>query len=180
LPPELRKKPSKAKEGLDTINALFLIERKLKGCSPQERKEQRDLLSRPVVESFRLWLDSLVNEVPPKSTFGAAITYCRNQWPKLIRFLEDGRLELDNNRAERSIKPFVMGRKAWLFANTPRGAHASAVFYSIVETAKENKLNPFEYLLHLFEQLPNIDGKNPDALQKLLPWNVVLPEKSST
>ena len=180
LPPDLRKKPSKAKEGLDTINALFLIERKLKGCSPQERKEQRNLLSRPVMDSFRLWLDSLVNEVPPKSTLGAAITYCRNQWPKLMRFLEDGRLELDNNRAERSIKPFVMGRKAWLFANTPRGARASAIIYSIVETVKENKLNPFEYLVHVFEQMPNVDLKNPEVLQKLLPWNVVLPEKSPT
>ena len=180
LPPDLRKKPSKAREGLDMINTLFVIERKLKGRTDQERKEQRDLLSRPVVESFRTWLDSLVDAVLPKSSLGAAITYCRKQWPKLIRFLEDGRLELDNNRAERSIKPFVMGRKAWLFANTPRGARASAVIYSIVETAKENKLNPYEYLLHLFEQLPNVDVKNSDVLQKLLPWNVVLPEKSST
>jgi len=178
LPPDLRKKPGKAKEGLDTINALFLIWRKLKGCSPQERKEQRNLLSRPVVDSFRLWLDSLVNEVAPKSTLGAAITYCRNQWPKLMRFLEDGRLELDNNQAERSTKPFVMGRKAWLFANTPRGARASAIIYSIVETVKEKKLNPFEYLVHVFEQMPNVDLKNPEVLQKLLPWYVVLPEKS--
>lgn len=127
-----------------------------------------------------MWLDSLVNEVPPKSTLGAAITYCRNHWSKLIQFLEDGRLELDNNRADRSIKPFVMGRKAWLFANTPRGARASAIIYSIVETVKENKLNPFEYLVHVFEQMPNVDLKNPEVLQKLLPWNVVLPEKSPT
>jgi transposase len=73
-----------------------------------------------------------------------------------------------------------MGRKAWLFSNTLSGTPASAVIYSIVETAKENKLNPYEYLMHLFEQLPNVDVKNPDVLQKLLPWNVVLPEKSST
>ncbi len=77
-----------------------------------------------------LWLDSLVGAVLLKSIFGAAIIYCRNQWPKMIRFLEDGRLELHNNRAERSIKPFVMGRKAWLFTNTPRRARASAIIWS--------------------------------------------------
>ena len=136
-------------------------------------------MSRPVVESFKTWLDSLANAVVPKSALGTAINYCRNQWPKLLRFLEDGRLELDNNRAERSIKPFVMGRKAWLFSNTPRGARASAIIYSIVETAKENGLNLYDYLTYLFRQLPNVDVKNPDVVSQLLPWNVVLPEKSS-
>lgn len=179
LPPHLRKKPSTAKEGLDIINKLFEIERKLKKYTAEERKEQRELLSRPVVESFKTWLDSLANAVVPKSALGTAINYCRNQWPKLLRFLEDGRLELDNNRAERSIKPFVMGRKAWLFSNTPRGARASAIIYSIVETAKENGLNLYDYLTYLFRQLPNVDVKNPDVVSQLLPWNVVLPEKSS-
>jgi hypothetical protein len=79
-------------------------------------------------------------------------------------------------RSERSIKPFVIGRKAWLFANTPRGARASAVTYSIVETAKENGLNPFLYLQHLFEQLPNIDANDEGALDKLLPWSQTLPD----
>jgi transposase len=180
LPAYARKNPSTAREGLSMINSLFTIEQQLKGCTPEERKDQRNKLSRPIVESFRVWLDSLVGATVPKSALGSAITYCRNQWPKLIRFLEDGRLELDNNRSERSIKPFVIGRKAWLFANTPRGARASAIIYSIVETAKENELNPFDYLVHLFRQLPNVDAKNPDILQGLLPWNVVLPEKSST
>jgi transposase len=180
LPPNLRKQPGKAREGLDMINELFKIEQRLKGCSSQERKEQRDLLSRSRVDDLKTWLDSLADAVLPRSALGTAISYCRNQWPKLIRFLEDGRLELDNNRSERSIKPFVMGRKAWLFANVPKGAHASAVIYSIVETAKENKVNPYEYLVHLFQQLPNVDVKNPDVLRKLLPWNVVLPEQSLT
>lgn len=176
LPPNLRNSPGKAREGLDMINSLFMIERRLKECTAEERKEQRELLSRPQVDAFKKWLDSLADAVLPKSALGTAITYCRNQWPKLIRFLEDGRLEIDNNRAERSIKPFVMGRKAWLFANTPRGARASAIIYSIVETAKENKLNPFDYLVHLFKQLPNVDVKKPVVLQKLLPWNVEIPE----
>ncbi len=94
--------------------------------------------------------------------------------PKLARFLEDGRIELSNNRAERSIKPFVIGRKNWLFANTPRGARASAVIYSIVETAKENNLNPYAYLTHLFEKLPNMDSRKDQVLDQLLPWNVNL------
>ena len=107
----------------------------------------------------------------PKSALGGAITYCRNQWPKLLGFLLDGRLELDNNRSERSIKPFVIGRKNWLFANTPRGARSSAIIYSIVETAKENNLNPFSYLTYLFEQLPNVNVKDPQALDLLMPWS---------
>jgi transposase len=87
---------------------------------------------------------------------------------------EDGRIEIDNNRAERSIKPFVIGRKNWLFCNTPKGAKASAVIYSIIETAKENGLNPHSYLNHLFEKLPNLDSRDDATLDQLLPWNVKL------
>ena len=90
-------------------------------------------------------------------------------------FLEDGNLELDNNRSERSIKPFVIGRKNFLFANTPKGARASAITYSLVETAKENGLDPVLYLQYLFEQLPNLDVSEPDALAVLLPWSDTLP-----
>jgi hypothetical protein len=104
-----------------------------------------------------------------KTPTGKAIQYCLNQWDKLIAFLLDGRLELSNNRAERAIKPFVIGRKNWLFANTPRGATASAIVYSIVETAKENGINPLTYLTYLFEQLPNIKWTD-DNLDKLMPW----------
>lgn len=102
---------------------------------------------------------------------GEAVNYCRNQWPKLVVFLEDGRLELDNNRAERSIKPFVIGRKNWLFANTPRGARVSAVIYSIVETAKENGLTPCAYLKYLLERLPSTDTADVVAIDNLLPWS---------
>lgn len=121
------------------------------------------------------WLKTQEQKVLPKSTLGQAITYCLNQWDKLVAFLEDGRLEIDNNRSERSIKPFVIGRKNWLFSNTPKGARTSAVIYSIVETAKENGLNPYYYLRYLFEKLPNIDLTDLDALDKLLPWSTTLP-----
>lgn len=92
-----------------------------------------------------------------------------------MAFLEDGRLEIDNNRSERAIKPVVIGRKNWLFSNTPRGAKASAIIYSIVETAKENGLNPYYYLRHLLEILPNMDLTDEDALDKLMPWSTSLP-----
>lgn len=90
-------------------------------------------------------------------------------------FLQDGRLEIDNNRAERAIKPFIIGRKNWLFSQSMKGAKASAIAYSIVETAKENQLNPLIYLTYVFEQLPLIDLNDPKALDQLLPWSKTLP-----
>ena len=104
---------------------------------------------------------------------GKAINYCQNQWPKLIRYIEDGHLSIDNNRSERAVKPFVIGRKNWLFSNTANGAKASAMLYSIIETAKSNGLIPFDYIAHCLEQL----SKNQVDVEKLLPWNVKLSEK---
>ena len=98
------------------------------------------------------------------------------KWPYLIRYLEDGRMELSNNRAERSIKPFVMERKNWLFANTSGGAKASSVIYSLIETAKANNLDPFGYLLFLLQELPKL-GEKPDEehLRDYLPWSKTIP-----
>ncbi len=172
--PKHRTSGTKAREALEQINRLFMIERELTQVSPEERLKARQLRSRPVVEGFRRWLDDIRTTVLPKGLFGEAVNYGHNQWQKLVRFLEDGRVELSNNRAERSIKPFVIGRKNWLFANTPRGARASAVIYSIVETAKENRLNPYAYLTHLFEKLPNLESRSSETLDQLLPWNVKL------
>ena len=154
LPDSKRSAAVTAKEGLEFCNRLFAIERELKEATPEKRYEIRLVLSQPVLDAFLVWLNKLYPEVLPKSAFGQAIKYCLNQWNKLEVFMQDGRLELDNNRSERSIKPFVIGRKNWMFANTPRGARASAIIYSIVETAKENGLNPFNYLSYLFEKLP--------------------------
>ncbi len=164
------KTPLAAQVGLQFCNELYKIESDLKDKTAAERYDARLELSRPVLDKFKLWLDEQAPKVLPQSALGKAITYCRNQWTKLTAFLSDGRIEIDNNRAERSIKPFVIGRKNWLFANTPKGARSSAIIYSIVETAKENGLNPFEYLTHLFEALPNIDIENADAVAQLLPW----------
>lgn len=175
LPASARSASAAAKEGLDFCNRLFAIERDLKDAAVDERYAARLARSRPVLDEFRAWLNLQVSRALPKSALGQAIKYCLKQWDKLEAFLLDGRLEIDNNRSERSIKPFVIGRKNWLFANTPRGARASAIIYSIIETAKENKLNPFTYLTYLFETLPNIDIKDPNVLDDLLPWSPTLP-----
>lgn len=165
-----------AKKGLQYCNELFAIERKLIKASPDERHKERMKCSRPVLDDFLAWLKKQSAEALPKSGFGKAVAYCLNQWAKLEAFMQEGRLEIDNNRGERSIKPFVIGRKNWLFSNTPRGAKASSVVYSVVETAKENNLKPFEYLTCLFEKLPNVDIKDPDTLDALLPWSASLPD----
>jgi hypothetical protein len=173
LPAKQRKAgTSKSKELLDRINQLYAIERELKHKTAEDRLAARNLRSRPIAEELRKWLDEIAPSVLPKSLFGLAVNYGCQQWAKLTRFLDDGRIDIDNNRAERSIKPFVIGRKNWLFANTPKGARASAVAYSIIETAKENQINPYAYLNYLFEKLPNLDSTDNENLDRLLPWAV--------
>ncbi|QGQ97671.1 IS66 family transposase [Paenibacillus psychroresistens] len=176
LPDPKRSTPVTASEGLDFCNRLFAIEREIKDSTPEERTTIRMARSRPILDAFSAWLRTQRSRVLPKSKLGEAIIYCQNQWEKLETFMNDGRLEIDNNRSERSIKPFVIGRKNWMFSNTPRGAKASAMIYSMIETAKENGLNPMIYLTYLFEKLPNLeDPKDTKALDMLLPWSQSLP-----
>ena len=111
----------------------------------------------------------------PRSTLGKALSYLREQWPYLLNYLKDGRLELSNNRAERSIKPFVIDRKNFLFANTPSGAESSAVIFSLIQTASENGLDPYRYLTWLLSSAPKMDLAQPDVVQALLPWNAPAP-----
>ncbi|WP_206923042.1 IS66 family transposase [Alicyclobacillus suci] len=177
LPASKRNTPVAAREGLEYCNRLFKIERGLKDMTPEKRYEQRPEQSRPVLDAFLPWLEFQKENTLPKSALGEAVNYCLRQWGKLTVFLEDGHLEIDNNRGERSIKPFVIGRKNFLFSNTPRGARASAITYSIVETAKENGLDPFQYLCYLFEQLPNVPDDESDSLAALLPWAGNLPDE---
>jgi len=176
LPASADKTGTAAHQGLQFCNQLFAMERELKDTTPEERYTIRLERSRPVLDAYLAWLRQQRSRMLPKSALGEAITYSLNQWDKLTTFLKDGRLEIDNNRSERAIKPFVIGRKNWLFANTPRGAKASAIIYSVIETAKENQLNPFKYLMYLFEQLPQLpDPKNLEVLDSLLPWSASLP-----
>ena len=175
LPKEAQSdKNSLANIALKYISGLYKIEKALHDASSEHREAVRNELSKDILDEFKKWLDRESKLTLPKSAIGQAITYCLNQWAKLNMFLKDGRLDIDNNRAERSIKPFVIGRKNWLFANTPRGAKTSAIIYSIVETAKENGLDPFAYLEYIFERINNIDSADTDAIDSLLPWSEVV------
>jgi len=136
----------------------------------KERFEARQTRTKPLLEALFVWCAA--QNVLPKTLMGQAIKYCLDQRFWLEKFLLDGRLEIDNNRAERSIKPFVIGRKNWLFSNTPNGAKTSAILYSMIETCKENNVNPFDYLTFVFSNAPNWDiQNNPETIEKLLPWN---------
>jgi transposase len=164
-----------ANTGLTYCNKLFELERKFDelNLTYEERAEQRILKSKPVAEAFFAWAESMLDNVLPKSKLGTAIGYAVNQRKWLMHFLLDGRLELSNNRAERTIRPFTVGRKNWLFSFCARGAKASAVVYSIIETAQANGLVPFMYLKYLFETLPNI---TTSKLLDCLPWNPAVQE----
>jgi len=165
---ESERKTSIAAVGLDYCNRLFAIESKIKEFKFEDRLKERQEQSKPLLDAFFAWAKSLKN-IAPKSKLGKAVYYLSNEEEYLRRYIEDGRLEIDNNRAERSIKPFVIGRKNWLFANTPSGAKASACIFSIIETAKENGLKPYEYLKYIFTKAPNLtENESPDCL---LPWN---------
>ncbi len=162
--------------GLEYCNTLFRLEKEMKDLPHEERYRRRLVEAAPTVEAYFSWAKSMEDKVVPRSLIGQAVKYSLNQEKYLRNYLLDGRLELSNNRAERAIKPFVIGRKNWLFSNTPKGADASAVIYSIVETAKENNLNLFPYLQYLFERLSNIDKDDTTELAELLPWSDKIPE----
>ncbi len=161
---------SPAKIGLGFCDQLFELERKFAELPSEERFKAREDQSKPLTEQFFAWAETV--DVLPKLAISRAITYLFNQRKWLMNVYLDGRLELSNNRGERSIKPFVIGRKNWLFSNSVPGVNASAIAFSIIETAKENSLKPFEYLKYLLETLPNI---TPDKLENILPWSRHLP-----
>lgn len=161
-------KTGKADWAINHIQKLYAIESGLKGKSAEEKYLIRQTQAQPLLDQFKVWLDESVLRLPPKSAMGKAIAYSLNQWPKLVRYIEHGALAIDNNRAERAIKPFVIGRKNWLFSNTANGARASAILYSLVETAKANGLMPYDYLKTLLEALPRQGGN----IDQLLPWRI--------
>ena len=168
---ETDREGSGALKGKRYCDKLFAIERQLAACTIEERHEKRQELAKPVLDEFLSYLQTA--KVSTKSGFGRAVHYTVHQWKSLERYLQDGRLEISNNRAERSVKPFVIGRKNFLFANTPRGANASAMIFSLLETAKENGLNPYAYLTYVFKNAPNWNiHQDSEALQKLLPSHV--------
>jgi len=164
------KKTGKAKWALNHIQKLYRIEEAIKSLPIEERYKIRQEKSVPLLDQFKEWLDKSAPHVLPESLLGKALNYALNQWDKAIRYVDDGRLDIDNNRSERAIKPFVVGRKSWLFSKTANGANASATLYSIVETAKANGLIPYDYLMHVMEKI--MHGETDP--EQLLPWNVEL------
>ena len=170
LPAEAQK-DSNADVGMWYCNALFKMERKYAEYTVEKRYEARMKYSLPLAEDFLLWAKSV--DVLPKTLLGKAINYLTEQWVYLKNVYLDGRLELSNNRAERSVKPFVIGRKNWLFSNTVNGAKSSAVIYSITETARENRLRPFEYFVWLLKTIPNTTTCKID---ELLPGSPKIPD----
>lgn len=168
--------PTSAETGRQYCDRLFAIEDSLKDLSPEERFCKRLELEKPVLEAFWCWLDS-VNALKG-SALGKAVTYARNQKPYMENYLLDGRCSLSNNVAENAIRPFTVGRKNWLFADTPKGAGASAAVYSLVETAKANGLNVYAYLQHLLLYMPGSEWQQyPEELDQLMPWSQEVQEQ---
>jgi hypothetical protein len=176
LPKKARNKEAAAFRGLQFCDDLFDVERPLRKADPQERFNERLIKSQPILDKFKKWLDLMRPRAEDKSHLGVAVKYCLNQWDTLCNFMLDGRLEIDNNASERNIKGYATGRKSWLFANTPNGAVASAISYSIVQTAVANNLKPYEYIQYLLKTLPNSNVKDQAALEPFLPWSDSLPE----
>ena len=167
-----KNKVGKADQALAFIQKLYAVERQIKDKPIDERYQIRQAQSKPVVEKLRQWLDKNLPHTPPKVELGKAMSYLHEQWPRLVGYLENGAYPIDNNPVENSIRPFTVGRKNWLFSNSQAGAHASANLYSLIETAKANDHNPYEYLKEVFAKLPNAD--QVEEIENLLPWQVEL------
>ena len=165
---------------IKSIRALYQLERRLAGEPASERYRQRQRRAAPILARIRARLERTLARVPAKTLLGKALTYMHKQWPQLVRYIDDGETAIDNNTAERAIKPFVIGRKNWMFANTPAGATASANLYGLIETAKANAIEPYQYLVHLFTELPQRDLSTGDPVDDLLPWNVDRPDPTIT
>jgi len=167
-----RSKSGSADVAISYFSKLYAIEKKARqnNCSPDQIYEMRQKKARPILEEFHGWLVKRSQQVPPKSLLGKAISYCLSQWDRLVVYLEDGRLSIDNNAAENAIRPFVLGRKNWLFAGTPEGAEASASLYSLLLTAEANGHEPYSYLRFVFERLPH--AAKLAEYEALLPWNI--------
>lgn len=159
----------RANQALAFIAKLYAIEKACRDLSIAERFEVRQSQSRPILGELRAWLDGVLHTVPPKTALGQALGYLDRYWVRLVRYLERGDLPIDNNRAENAIRPFVVGRKAWLFSDTQAGAQASALIYSLVETAKANGLEPYLWLRTVLRELPK--ATTVEHIEALLPWN---------
>ena len=170
------KTPQSAEEGLKYIRKLYEIENKLRDEVKNKKKTESEFLverkaqTDPILDSFKTWLNKRANEVLPSALLGKAVAYTLKQWDKLVRYLESPYLTPDNNTSENAIRPFVCGRKNWLFNKSPKGADSSCGMYSLIEAAKQNGIEPLLYLRELFEKAPL--ASTQEDWEKLLPWNI--------
>ncbi len=162
-------KTGRADIALKLISKLYGIEIAYKESSDEGRKKGRQDLSLKVMSELKAWVEKTLPYMTTQNALGKAVTYLANNWSKLERYVEQGYLPIDNNTAERAIRPFVIGRKSWLFSDTPKGATASAQLYSLVETAKANGQEPYAWLRHALERLPQ--ASSVEDYEALLPWN---------
>ena len=165
-------KVSKADVAIGKIRKLYAIEQRIKDLKPEHKAEQRQTLAQPVIDDLKNWLQVNASRVPKDSLTYKAIQYTLNQWDYLVGYLDDGRLQISNALAENAIRPFAVGRRNWLFADTARGARASATVYSLIETAKANGLEPYDYLHHVLAHIAAAD--TVEKIEALLPWNTGL------
>jgi transposase len=157
-----------AQSALIEIGKLYAIEADLKHLPAQERASERRARAGPILKNFKCWLDETYARSPPKSAIGKALAYAINRWGALIRYLDDGMLNIDNNPVENAIRGICVGRRNWLFAGSEAGGRRAAQFYTLIESAKLNGVNPNAYLKHVLTALPSARAKHLDAL---LPWN---------
>jgi hypothetical protein len=173
---KVSEKPGGAEDALAQIKGLYTVEADLREQLKQKKLGNGEFLEKrrgactPILTAFHQWLEDRQAKVLGSSKLGEAIQYALGQWPKLVRYLDEVELTPDNNAAERSIRPFVMGRKNWNISGSPTGAQSSCQLFSLIETAKANRLNPYTYLKTVFEQAADL---NPaDDWSCLLPWNL--------
>lgn len=166
-----KKKKGKANEAIGIIAKLYAIEKKLKEskASVDEVFQARQQKAKPILDELKQWLLTLKPKVPPKSPLGKAITYSLKHWTSLNRYIDDGRLDIDNNKAERGIKPFVIGRKNWLFNYNERGANAASILFSLIQTCKINNVDVFSYFKYALDNIVNC--KNENDYLALIPFN---------
>jgi len=172
------KRTGAAVEGEAYCTKLFNLEKSYieQNLSYEERFKRRQEEAKPIFDEFLAWGNSKI--ASSKSKLGVALTYLHNQGEKIRNYLLDGRLSISNNAAENAIRPFTVGRKNWLFSDTPKGAKASAAVYSLVETAKANGLNVYAYLQHVLLNMPDTNWrKNPTSLEDLMPWSPEVQEE---
>ena len=161
---------SKADVVLSYIRKLYRVETNIADKTDEERLKARQEISVPVMNEFKLWLEKNATKVIKGGALRKAIDYTLNQWQYLVGYCERGDLMISNAMAENAIRPFAIGRKSWLFADTRKGAEASAACYSLIETAKANNLESQAYIKHILDHIATADTL--EKLEALLPWNV--------